>query len=114
MPFLYQIDASGTALRRWELCPGQMLVIGRQPPADITLEDECLSCQHFALHWGANGFEVEDLGSKNGTWVNGERVSKALLKLNDTLRAGHTHFVLETGLATMLGELLLTAPTTAA
>lgn len=115
MPFLYQVDAHGCALRRWELCARQELVIGREPHADIAVsEDGCLSARHFTLQWKPDGFEVEDLRSKNGIWVNGERVTRARVQLNDRIRAGHTRFLLEAGLATMLGQLLQDAPATPA
>ena len=115
MPFLYQVDADGYALRRWELLYCQELVIGRDAPADIAFrEDDCLSARHFVLRRRPSGFEVEDLRSKNGTWVNGEHITKARVLLNDRIQAGRTCFLLEAGLSTMLGQLLQNAPTATA
>ncbi len=50
------------------------LVIGREGVA-VTIEDSELSRRHAAVRPVMGGFEVEDLGSLNGTFVNGMRIS---------------------------------------
>jgi hypothetical protein len=56
------------------------LVIGRADEADLTLADAGVSRNHARVSGGAGGASIEDLGSSNGTFVNGERVegSRAL------------------------------------
>jgi pSer/pThr/pTyr-binding forkhead associated (FHA) protein len=49
------------------------LVIGRVN-ADLTIEDEWISRRHAIVRPAAGGIEVEDLGSLNGTWLNGRRI----------------------------------------
>jgi pSer/pThr/pTyr-binding forkhead associated (FHA) protein len=56
------------------------LVIGRADDADLTLADAGVSRSHARVSDDAGGASIEDLGSSNGTFVNGERVegSRAL------------------------------------
>lgn len=55
---------------RW-LLNKDMLTIGRGAECDIVIPDRQVSRVHACLRRGENGFEVEDMGSKNGTHVNG-------------------------------------------
>ena len=49
--------------------------IGRLPENDIVLEGDGVSRRHVRIGWDGAAFEVEDLGSKNGALVNGERLA---------------------------------------
>ena len=49
--------------------------IGRLPENDIVLDGDGVSRRHARIRWDGAAFEVEDLGSKNGAMVNGERLS---------------------------------------
>jgi len=51
------------------------LVIGRVD-ADITLDDPLVSRRHAVIRPSGDALEVEDLGSLNGTWVNGRRLEE--------------------------------------
>jgi len=53
----------------------------------------------------SEGCGVQDQNSKNGTLVNGRRVTETTLKPNDNIRAGQTLFVFVEGLATAIGKL---------
>ena len=64
-----------------------------------------MSGRHFAIVPKRGVFVLEDLGSKNGTWMNGARITRAELKGNDRIVAGHTHFSFEAGLTTMVRDL---------
>ncbi len=48
------------------------LVIGRGEECDLTLNDRAISRQHARIWREGEAYYIEDLGSKNGTWVNGE------------------------------------------
>ena len=63
--------------------------IGRSPDASVMVDDPGVSRLHARIRQNtAGGFEVEDLGSKNGTFLNGTRVEHALAKLGDKIRVG--------------------------
>jgi len=77
--------------KRITLDPGQTLRVGRRPEADVScLDDPNMSGLHFLVACDAAGCRVEDLKSRNGTFVNGVRVNSVALKAGDTIRAGNT------------------------
>ncbi len=51
------------------------LVIGREPGVDVLIELPGISRRHARLFQQNNGYAIEDLGSSNGTFVNGERLA---------------------------------------
>jgi len=54
------------------------LTIGRNPDCDIVLDDRQVSRLHARIIWRDDHYEIEDLGSKNGTHLNGRDVVGAL------------------------------------
>jgi len=80
--------------RRIEIRAGTILRIGRTAKSDYALsEDSYLSGQHFAIENDGNEARARDLGSSNGTFVNGERVvSENVLREGDSLTAGGSTF----------------------
>lgn len=52
-------------------------VVGRGPSADIRLDEGFVSSLHAALTWAAGGWGVKDLGSNNGTAINGSAIPPA-------------------------------------
>ena len=65
--------------------------LGRSPDNDVCLNDAEASRQHALLICREDGCEVYDLDSRNGTWVNGDRISRPTrLQAGDTLRLGDT------------------------
>jgi hypothetical protein len=76
-------DVAGNLQRREFYSP---FVIGRDIASDIRLSDERVSRTHAAL-WAEGGrWRVRDLGSANGTWLDGKRVSVSTLPQNCKLR----------------------------
>jgi Protein of unknown function (DUF3662)/FHA domain len=68
-------------------------VIGRGTDADITVDDTSISRKHVEVLWdGARG-QVNDLGSTNGSLLNGSRVSKAPLAPDSVIDIGRTRIV---------------------
>jgi pSer/pThr/pTyr-binding forkhead associated (FHA) protein len=51
------------------------VTIGRHAQCDFQVDDRWLSRQHARITWTGIGYALEDLGSTNGTYLNGERVS---------------------------------------
>jgi len=67
---------------------GEELIIGRQD-ADVLLEDPQVSRRHAVVRPVDDGLEIEDLGSINGTFVNGARVDVSQrLRANDEIAVG--------------------------
>ena len=66
--------------------------IGRLPGLWITLLDAKSSREHCRVFRQATGWIVEDLESRNGTYVNTQRIKKRLLQPGDRLRVGQTEF----------------------
>ncbi len=64
------------------------IVIGRGRKADLALAEATISRAHAALGFDGERFFVEDLGSTNGTLVNGARISRHTLKSDDEIQMG--------------------------
>ena len=79
--------------------------IGRHPDSDIFLDDVTVSRRHAIVSRGEHGMVVEDNGSLNGTYVNGDRVDRRELVTGDELQIGRFKvlFVGDPGVG--LGEL---------
>ena len=67
------------------------ITIGRSPNTDIQIDNLAVSKQHARLIEQKGQFVVEDLNSTNGTLLNNEKISRAILKHNDIILVGkHT------------------------
>jgi pSer/pThr/pTyr-binding forkhead associated (FHA) protein len=77
----------------FRITPGSIKTIGRAPRADFRVDAALVSRVHCRLTAGATGLEVIDLESTNGTFVNGSRINRALLKNGDRLGVGKLRFV---------------------
>lgn len=67
---------------RWPL-GREPVTIGRAADCDIVLPERQISRYHVRIEWDADGYVLRDLGSKNGTYVNGEKVRGQLYRLRD-------------------------------
>ena len=70
-----------------------MTVIGRREDCDLRIPLSDVSRKHCRLVINGDTIKVEDLGSSNGTYINGERVQQADLSAGDTLQIGPVIFV---------------------
>lgn len=66
------------------------VVVGRDPEADIVLDDPTVARRHCRLRLMGLDVVVEDLDSANGTWVDGQRVRFRQLRGGEELRVGQT------------------------
>lgn len=69
--------------------------VGRHRDNKVQLIDPGVSGFHARVFRGTDGYVVEDLKSRNGTWLNGSRVFHATLSHGDVLRLGNTDVVFE-------------------
>ncbi len=66
-------------------------VLGASPKCDVYLfKDEAIAARHAALHALGMRFDLEDLGSETGTFVNGQRISRQSLRNGDRIYLGET------------------------
>lgn len=86
---------SETKLIETSLQKRDSVVIGRGVDCDVVIQDLKASRRHCQLTRKEAGFLLEDLGSRNGTMVNGVRLTEPmLLKANQTFQVGDTMFYL--------------------
>jgi hypothetical protein len=72
---------------------GARTVIGRGSEADITVDDSGISRKHLEILWDGRRAEARDLGSTNGSTLNGARLTHAVLPNDSTLQIGRTRMV---------------------
>ncbi|MFT4028550.1 MAG: DUF3662 and FHA domain-containing protein [Protaetiibacter sp.] len=83
------LDIGGT---RYPLPRGRT-VIGRGSDADITLDDTGTSRKHVEILWDGTRGQVTDLGSTNGSKLNGQSVKQAVLQPDSVIEIGRTRIV---------------------
>jgi pSer/pThr/pTyr-binding forkhead associated (FHA) protein len=73
----------------------EMTIIGRREDCDLRIPLGDISRKHCRMIREGDSIRLEDLGSSNGTYVNGQRVQEAILQPGDTVRVGPVLFVLQ-------------------
>ena len=68
-------------------------VVGRGHDADVTVDDTGISRKHVEILWDGSRAEVNDLGSTNGSELNGARVTRAPLPTDSVISIGRTRIV---------------------
>lgn len=95
MTFRLTIVSGEDQGRHWRVREGRNIV-GRMFGVDIVLRDSKVSRTHCAIDL-ANEITIEDLGSLNATYVNGERTQRRRLVTGDSVKVGDTEMVLSEG-----------------
>jgi pSer/pThr/pTyr-binding forkhead associated (FHA) protein len=78
----------------FRILPGSIKTLGRSPGAEFMVDVAMVSRLHCRLSAGATELQVDDLESTNGTFVNGTRVAKSILKDGDRLGVGRVELVI--------------------
>jgi pSer/pThr/pTyr-binding forkhead associated (FHA) protein len=65
-----------------------LTTVGRHPDSDVFLDDVTVSRRHAEIRRTVAGFEIFDVGSLNGTYVNGSRIEQSPLADGDQLQVG--------------------------
>jgi hypothetical protein len=100
-----EIRSGPLAGRRIPVEQGQTLRVGRKDDAELVIAgDTQMSGAHFSIACDEKTCRLLDLGSANGTFLNGERVTEARLREGDRVRAGETTFLVR------LEEAVVAAP----
>ena len=98
MRITLQVISGSEAGRKVHLKSGQTAQIGRTQWADFSFPgDAAMSEVHFALECTLHGGRLRDLGSAEGTWLNGKRISTAEVNHGDEIKAGTTSLRLIVG-----------------
>jgi hypothetical protein len=85
----FEVSHRGGVTHQVDL-PAAVAVIGRDPGCDVVLNDTRCSRRHAVVEDRPEGLVIRDMESANGTFVNGKRVERALLRAGDTIRLGDT------------------------
>ncbi len=89
---------------------GDQLIIGRDSSSAITINDAEVSRKHARLNFQGGKYVIEDLGSTNGTFVNGQRlISAVVLKSGDVVSLGEQIVLMYEALAVDAGETVMSA-----
>jgi pSer/pThr/pTyr-binding forkhead associated (FHA) protein len=70
------------------------VTIGRSPDSDIQIDNLAVSKRHARLIKQKDHYAVEDLNSTNGTFLNDEKITKAILKHNDVVTIGKHNLII--------------------
>jgi pSer/pThr/pTyr-binding forkhead associated (FHA) protein len=76
--------------KTFDLSEGNVWVIGRGHSADVTVMDIKVSRAHCRIDRVGNAFYLNDLNSTNGTFLNGQQVSRQVLNRGDYIKVGYT------------------------
>lgn len=75
--------------------PSSVTVIGRRHNCDLCIPVMSVSKRHCQLNHDNGVLKIRDLGSRNGTHINGKRIDEAVIKSGDSLKIGPLEFVLQ-------------------
>jgi pSer/pThr/pTyr-binding forkhead associated (FHA) protein len=70
-------------------------LIGRNPACDFPIDHSSISRQHCLLQITDRGLHVRDLGTTNGTRVNGIVLTEGYINVGDNLSMGHLSYIVE-------------------
>src|SRR5687768_478191 len=74
---------------------GASLAVGTSEDNALVLRDQAVSRYHLELRRTAAGVQLVDLGSRNGTWVGGVRIERAVVPAGTRLKLGDTTIVVD-------------------
>jgi pSer/pThr/pTyr-binding forkhead associated (FHA) protein len=92
MPGVLTVREEGEARRH---VFARQVIVGRDPDCDVSLASRSVSRRHALLERTANGWSLRDLGSANGTFLGGGRVTEAPLSTGAALRFGEVEALFE-------------------
>jgi len=87
--FILEVIEGPDAGRRFQLTSGSVF-IGRQEECDLVLEDLKVSRRHAVLAYREGEYSLDDLGSTNGTFVNGRRIGRTKIVPGDRVTVGNS------------------------
>ncbi len=93
-PELVVLDSLSSSLPKGEVVKiNKNITLGRESANDVRLEDSFASHEHARIFYHQGQYWLEDLGSTNGTFINGQRIKEATVLLSgDRLKIGGVTF----------------------
>jgi hypothetical protein len=102
------ISPDGT--QSYDLRDGVPLIVGRAPTCDLPVFDPTISRRHAELVADGDSLRLRDLGSSNGTFVNGAKVAETTVVLDDLVAFGKVPFRLTSFVAPVLEPVVPSDP----
>ncbi|MEU6948793.1 FHA domain-containing protein [Streptomyces sp. NPDC046316] len=75
--------------RTWTLDPSRSYTLGRDPQGDLVIDDARVSWRHATISWGGRSWVIEDHGSTNGTFVQGQRIHQMEIAPGSAVHLGN-------------------------
>ncbi|MGW0778386.1 FHA domain-containing protein [Streptomyces sp. NPDC002835] len=75
--------------RTWALDPSRSYTLGRDPQGDVVIDDARVSWRHATISWGGRSWVIEDHGSTNGTYVQGQRIHQMEIGAGTAVHLGN-------------------------
>jgi len=75
--------------------PSSVTIIGRRQDCDMCVPLMVVSRRHCAINMDEGALRIRDLDSRNGTFVNGERIEETELKAGDKIQIGPLNFIVQ-------------------
>ena len=88
--------SEGLTGKTFDLKP-ELTTVGRLPDNALQIPEASVSSHHCEIQLRGNDLFVRDLGSTNGTFINGEKINEGTVKAGQILRLGMVDMRLETG-----------------
>ncbi|WP_425574167.1 FHA domain-containing protein [Streptomyces hebeiensis] len=73
----------------WTLDPSRSYTLGRDPQGDVVIDDARVSWRHATIRWGGRGWVIEDHGSTNGTYAQGQRIQQLEIAAGAAIHLGN-------------------------
>ncbi|WP_426403331.1 FHA domain-containing protein [Streptomyces sp. R-07] len=75
--------------RTWTLDASRSYTLGRDPQGDLVIDDARVSWRHATISWGGRSWVIEDHGSTNGTFVQGQRIHQVEIGPGSAVHLGN-------------------------
>ncbi|MBD0743719.1 FHA domain-containing protein [Streptomyces sp. CBMA152] len=75
--------------RTWTLDASRSYTLGRDPQGDLVVDDARVSWRHATISWGGRSWVIEDHGSTNGTYVQGQRIHQMEIGPGSSVHLGN-------------------------
>ena len=87
-PFVLRFISGKYQGGEFPIVPDKQIIVGRSSDLDMVLVEDMVSRKHARIAMQSDQIWIEDLGSTNGTFVNGEKIKRARLKEGDRVLIG--------------------------